>query len=59
MDFGNTLPKEPHVSKQSYKLSYFEDCRCSQNRSILGVCEDFENEQDAKRANLDGYCIIV
>ena len=28
-----------------------------ENRSILGVCEDFEGERNDKRALLDGFFI--
>ncbi len=34
----------------SSNKSYFEAARSSQKRSILGVCEYFGNEADAKRA---------
>ena len=42
-------------TEKLYKTSYFEDCRSSKSRSILCVCEDSENEQDAKRAVLGNF----
>ena len=45
----------PSLPEKLYKTSYFEDCRSSKNRSILCVCEDSENEQDAKRAVLGNF----
>ncbi len=39
----------------SSNKSYFETARSSRKRSILGVCEYFGNEADAKRALLDGF----
>ena len=55
------MPKE-HTSKRTKKLyndSYFEAGRRRQNRSILGVCEDFDDKPDAKRALLDDFSWIL
>ena len=38
-----------------YNKSYFEAGRSPKNRSILGVCEDFEDKPDAKRALLENF----
>ena len=48
------MPKEPCFlhTKNLYNKSYFEAARSLRNRSILGVCEDFEDEADAERALL-------
>ena len=42
-----------------YNKSYFEAGRSPRNRSILGVCEDFEGKPDAKRALLDSFFFIA
>ena len=44
--------------KKLYSKSYFGDCRSPKSRSILGVCEDSEDEQDAKRALLDSFFLF-
>ena len=38
-----------------YDASYFEAARSLRIRSILGVCEEFEDKADAKRAASDGF----
>ena len=38
-----------------YNKSYFEAGRSPKNRSILGVCEDFEDKPNAKRALLENF----
>ena len=41
-----------------YNVSYFGDYRSARIRSILNVCEEFSNEQDAKRASLDNFKVL-
>ena len=44
-----------HILLKFYNKSYFEAGRSPKNRSILGVCEDFEDKPDAKRALLENF----
>ena len=44
-------------SKNAYNKSYIEAGRRLQNRSILGVCEDFAGKPDAKRALLGAFLL--
>lgn len=59
ISFGRRQKSHTKPNRKSYNVGYFEDCRSSRNRSLLCVNEDFENEQDAKRATLDGFLIQV
>ena len=49
----------PSYFEKLYNKSYFEAGRSPRNRSILGVCEDFEDKPDAKRALLDSFYFIA
>ena len=42
-------------NQKSYNKSLFLGPRCSKNRSILDVCEDFKSERNAKIALLGGF----
>ena len=44
-------------SKNAYHKSYFEAGRRARNRSILGVCEDFEVKPDTESALLGAFFI--
>ena len=43
------------TTRKLYNVGYFEDCRSPRIRSLLCVNEEFEDEQDAKRATLDDF----
>ena len=54
------LKDSKRATLQHNKIVYFElflGSRRAKNRSILGVCEDFEVERNAKRAKVYGFLL--
>jgi len=54
------LRNAKRATLQHKKIVYFElflGSRRVKNRSILGVCEDFEVERNAKRAKIYGFLL--